>query len=137
MQLRRALLLFAVVLGLGALAASLAPPPDRSEDRPRPPAQIAPAERRGEAGKTVNLSFQARGRPRTATVGLGRHVVITVSARHAGQVSVEGLGVVSAVTPRSPAQFDLLTEREGRFRVVFLPATASAGRTAGYLVVTA
>src|SRR6266511_6054749 len=56
MHLRRALLLFALVLGLAALVAALAPPrPDRRSTpaRPQPPGQRPKAEPRTPSGRDV------------------------------------------------------------------------------------
>jgi hypothetical protein len=139
MQLRRALLLFAIVLGLGALAAAIAPPPERTPEDAAPPAarppEVRPEERRGRTA-TVNVEFDAVGDPRTASVETGRHVLVTVAAAEPGQASLRGLGLVAPVEPESPARFDLFPERPGRYKAVVTPAGGGAGRTAGVLTVS-
>jgi hypothetical protein len=140
MQLRRALLLFAIVLGLGAIAASIAAPPRRTRESASPPAGEAPqARREPRRGRTatVNVEFDLAGAPRTLSVEAGRHVIVTVAAAAPGQASLEGLGLVSPVEPDSPARFDLFPQRPGRYRAVVTPAAGGPARTAGVLNVTA
>jgi hypothetical protein len=54
----------------------------------------------------------------------------------AGQVRIPDLGMSASAEPLTPARFDLLVERPGRYRLVFTPAADNASEAAGTLVVT-
>jgi hypothetical protein len=125
-HLRRALILFALVLGLTALAASIAPAPRVREDTavtppaPPPPPATAPAEVR-------TLAFNApppRRGPSTRKVLPGDHVVVQVASARAGDVRIPRLGRTGTVTPSAPARFDLLAPPPGRYDVIFEPPLA-------------
>jgi hypothetical protein len=113
MLTRRLLILAAVLLGLGALAASLAPRDLRGPGRPttittvvRPPALPAPA------GRDLALSLDAdAARPGTVLARVGDHVRLTVRAAAPDAVSIPALGQVQPVDPYSPAQFDFVADR--------------------------
>lgn len=128
MHLRRALLLFALVLGLTALAASIAPSPRKSA-----PAVTTPAA--GSATRPVHdasLVFpvpvrRGRGAP-SRRVAPGSHVTVTVAAREPGQVEIPRLGLTEPVTPTDPAEFDLVADDAGRYDVIFMPTDGRAAR---------
>jgi hypothetical protein len=142
MHLRRALLLFAIVLGVAAIAASLAPPPDRegaparTETEAAPPAQPREDGARPAGGEAVRLDFDATAsRPVERRVERGRHVIVTVSAREPGEVRIASLGRTDFASPRTPAVFDLLLTAPGRHEITFIPP-AGAPRPVGALVVS-
>ena len=120
MHMRRALLLFALVLGLTALAASLAPaPPADQSSSPKPPppsaAQLASEE-------PVQVMFQAgtgEAKPPRRRVDLGTRVIVTVASPAGGEATIPGLGRIDTVTPFAPAHFDLLLSRPGSYDVAF------------------
>lgn len=118
MQLRRALLLFAVVLGLAALAASVAPPPDKERDRtateavPSPRPQAQPAEIRFESGVE---------RPPRRRLAAGSPATVRVNVDVPGQVEIPGLGLIQSAEPGTPALFDVLVPEAGRYEVVYTP----------------
>jgi hypothetical protein len=151
-ELRRALLLFAVVLGLAALASSLSRPNEdenggegnrsnvssdrataRDEGRPRP------AERRRAAeatqGDTATIRFGAGGRPETHRLEAGAAATVLVEVGEPGEVRLEGLGLTQPADPLTPARFDLLVERPGPSRVVTEPAGGGSSEVIGTLVV--
>jgi hypothetical protein len=141
MHLRRALLLFAIVLGVAAIAASLAPPPDRQardRDRTAPPPPVAQQPEAGSrpaGGQTVRVSLAADAKqPATKTVAVREHVVLTVSAKQPGEVGLEGFGLTAGVEPRTPAVFDLFPAEPGRHAVLYRPVGGEP-RRAGTLVV--
>lgn len=127
-HLRRALLLFALVLGLTALAASIAP-----SSRKSVPAVTTPAA--GPATRPVvdaALLFpvpvrRARGAP-SRRVAPGAHVTVTVVAREPGQAEIPRLGLTEPVTPNAPAEFDLVAGDAGRYDVIFMPTDGRAAR---------
>jgi hypothetical protein len=121
-HLRRAILLFALVLGLTALAAAVSP----TRDAPQPALGLAPAT---PAGATVarNITFALRegGTPKVKSVRTGQHVVLTVPAREGGLVTIPLLGRTATVSPSNPARFDLLAPPPGRYDVMFEPSGSS------------
>jgi hypothetical protein len=124
-QIRRVLLLFALVLGLSALVASIAPPPETGEDEPakttatRSPPPSVP-------GTTVTL-------PGTRRVPVGASFTLVVPVREPGDVVIDTLGLRQTADPLSPARFELLAEPPGRYAVAFVPL-GGARRVVGRLV---
>ena len=137
MHLRRALLLFAIVLGLAAVAASVSRPRDES----RPPATTAETpppstvETEGEATPgTVDVTFDAAD-PRSHEIEAGQAATVVVEVPDAGQVSIDGLGMTAAAEQVTPARFDVLTATPGRYAITFTPAVSRDETKAGTLVV--
>jgi hypothetical protein len=130
---RRALLAVAAVLGVSALLAALAP---SERDGSGGSDEAAPVETgAGEAGGgSQALTFDA-ARPRTRTVSAGTRVTLEVRVPDSGQVSLEGFGLNTPAEPGTPAVFDVLTERPGRYELTFTPI-AGAARPAGTLAVS-
>ncbi len=139
MHLRRALLLFVVVLGLAALAASLSRPrSERSNRRAQPPAPVTPTVEPGPAAtEPTRLSFTAGGRPQTRRLQAGRAATVTVRVREPGQVELQGLGLTTAAEAVTPARFEVLVRRPGRYPVRFMPAGHTQTLLAGVLRVVA
>ncbi len=130
MHLRRALLLFAMVLGLAALAATLSQAP-RGDGGGRDAASAPPpaTEIRGPAQVRVS----ARGRPRTVRLRAGESTVLIVSVAEPGQVEVAKLGLIAPADPSTPASFPLRPE-PGRYPVLFTPAGSQDARRIGALL---
>jgi hypothetical protein len=142
-HLRRALLLFAIVLGLAAVAASVSRPRDNNppettatEPAPRIEPGTAPeAPPPGEAGPgSTDVTFDAN-RPRAYRIGAGQAATVVVEVPEAGQVSIDGLGMTDTAEPTTPASFDVLTPNAGRYAVTFMPAGSPTPLAAGTLVV--
>jgi hypothetical protein len=141
-HLRRALLLFAIVLGLAAVAASVSRPrdsdtPATTSTQPEPTVEPgnAPPPPPGEAGPgTVDVTFVADS-PRAHRIGVGQAATVVVEVPEAGQVSIEDLGMTDAADPTTPASFDVLTANAGRYAITFAPAGTSEPLDAGTLVV--
>lgn len=137
MHLRRALLLFALVLGLTALATAVTPTQNASEPGavPAPPPPPAAA-----GGGAVMLSLGPVGphsRRPAERVAAGRQVILTVHAAQAGLVAIPGLGRIATVTPDTPAVFDLVAPSPGRYEIALMPAGGGAAQRVGTLVTTA
>lgn len=81
-----------------------------------PPDEAASADDRGEVDRP-----DPPDQPPTETAGSGEHVIVTVTARDPGVVSLDGLGLVEPVGPRTPAVFDLFTDSTGEFDVLYAP----------------
>ena len=136
MHVRRALLLFAIVLGLAALAAAVSQPQQEAQEPQRraPPAPTAvPGTSRPEAAE---IEFPAEGRPRMKELELGRPATVIVQVSEPGEVSVEGLGLVATAEPLTPARFEVLGREPGRHRIRFTPAgSGGEATTAGVLAI--
>ena len=142
-HLRRALLLFAIVLGLAAIAASVSRP--RDTDRPNPlqespstteaerPPTAAPGPEGGPAA--IELTFAA-GERQTQRIRAGQAATVLVEVEEAGQIEIADLGVSAPAEPRTPARFDVFTRATGRHEITFTPAGAEdVPSTVGTLVV--
>jgi hypothetical protein len=130
-HLRRARLLFALVLGLTALATAIAPPPPEPRDEPTaapPPTRTVP--------EPTEITFVAppRGKALRQKVDADAHVVIEVLSLEGGQVTIPKLGRLATVAEGSPARFDLLGLAPGRYDVLFEPALASRPVRVGTIV---
>jgi hypothetical protein len=113
-QLRRALIAFAVVFVAVTAIAALSSP--REEDR-----EGVPASRPAPTGApaTIDVAFRhpVGGTPPARTVRRSAHVVVRVEAGTPGDVEIAGLGLIQPAAPGAPALFDLLPPRAGRFDV--------------------
>jgi hypothetical protein len=132
-QIRRVLLLFALVLGLSALVASIAPQRDEEEEAPReptvasdaPPPLLKPA---------LDLPVRDARAPRiTRRVKAGSSFSLTVSVPKPGDVVLEGLGLQRTGDPLAPVEFELLANPPGTHPVVFVPIDGNR-RVVGRLV---
>jgi hypothetical protein len=130
-HLRRALILFAVVLGLTALVAALAPrggdDNSSSTSTPQPP----PTKGSGStaAGPTrIELTAKQKGSPETKHVKAGTHAIVRVRVGEPGQVSIPALGLTDDAEPRTPATFDVFFADPGRATVELQPAAGEQQR---------
>jgi hypothetical protein len=147
MHVRRALLLFAIVLGLGALAASVSRPRDEEPAREpaqppatAPDAQSVPEASPGEAPSELasaddTVVFDA-AEPRRRGLEAGRAASVEVAVDQPGLVSIPLLGESASADELTPARFDVLVNQTGRYPIVFAPSAGDEERRAGTLVVT-
>jgi hypothetical protein len=131
MHLRRALLLFAMVLGFAALAAAVSRT-SRLDRADRGAAVSAPPS--GEVRPPEEVELSASGRPRTARLTAGDSAVLTASVGEPGQVQVEGLGLLAAVDSSTPATLPI-DAQPGRYSVLFTPSGGGDSRRIGTLLV--
>ena len=121
MQIRRVLLLFALVLGLSALVASIAPAPEDGDEEP--PATVAPpppAAAPEPIAPPLKVSVKDVDAPvPTRRVRVGSGFTLQVSVPEPGDVILEGLR--QSADSLTPARFDLVAQRPGRHPVVFQP----------------
>jgi hypothetical protein len=113
-QLRRGLLAFAIVLAAVSFGAALSAPDDDGE-----PATTTPQTTRSAspAAVTATLAQPVRREPPVRRVRAGAHVVLRVSAAAPGNIEIPSLGLLQPAAPRTPAVFDLIASRAGRFTV--------------------
>ena len=130
---RRLLVVFAVLLGLTALATALAP---RPTVRDSPPAQrdatptATPAPERSEtASRRVERTISADpGRKRAhVRVRVGDVLALTVSGNVLDGVEIAALGKLEPIEPGSPARFEMLLEEEAELRVGLVDAERVIG----------
>ncbi len=127
------------MLGLAAIASSIARPPERDDrgadqkDRrssdaraggdtassavPRPGASPA---------RPTTVRFRARAKPQTRALEQGRPATLLVEVDAPGQVDIPGLGLTQPAEPLTPARFDVLVGAGGRYRIVLRPAASDA-----------
>jgi hypothetical protein len=140
-HVRRALLLFAVVLGLAALAASVSRQPEesrRSAEQPAAGAEAAPEPEASPGVATpssspVEVVFEAE-RDQSRRVDAGQPATVLVKPDQPGLVEIPDLGVTAPADPLTPARFDLLVSEAGRYDIAFTPAGGTSS-AAGTLVV--
>jgi hypothetical protein len=138
-ELRRALLLFAIVLGLAALVASLARPPEDEGEGGQPvesratdgaPPTAAPRPK----ADTPTIAIRAGGDPEVRELTAGEPATLLVEVREPGQVSIPSLGLLQPAEPLTPARFDVLVTEPGRHPVELDPVAPDAeGGTVGAL----
>jgi hypothetical protein len=134
-HLQRALLLFVIVLGLAALAASLSRT-DRGRSKPAPaPERTVPEAATNPAPDpgTRPLRFTQGGRREIRDLALRKAATVLVAVRRAGQAEIQGLGASRAAEPASPASFDVFRTDPGSFPVVVRPAAGGPPETVGTL----
>ena len=137
MHIRRALLLFAIVLGMAALVASFSRPPqertatERSEEPGPPTAAPAPAD---NPPRPVSFDASSRDRRRLEQ---GRAATVEVAVDEAGSVEVPDLGLTASADEHTPARFEVFPTRAGAYAILFTPANGDRSQPAGMLVVTA
>jgi hypothetical protein len=137
--MRRALLLFAIVLGLAAVAASISRPGGDSreaEQAASPPPQGEPTVSPGTAGTNeVTLRFNAERR-QVRRLEVGEAATVRVSVGEPGQVEIPLLGLAAAAEPVTPARFNIFASEAGRYQIGFTPASGNESRPAGVLDIT-
>ena len=131
MHLRRAILLFALVLGLTALAAAVSPSrQDQTTVLPAP--SVSPAE---ALPREVVLDARAGARgPRIVRARVDEHIVLSVLSARGGLAVIPRLGRTASVSPAAPARFDLLAPAAGSYAVVLTPSASLESRRVGTLV---
>ena len=137
MHIRRALLLFAIVLGMAALVASISRPPEKrtaTEQTAEPgPATAAPAPVNNPP-RPVSFDATSRERRRLAE---GRAATVEVAVEEPGTVEVPDLGLTASADEHTPARFEIFPTRAGAYAILFKPADGDQSKPAGTMVVTA
>jgi hypothetical protein len=137
-HVRRALLLFAIVLGLAAIAASVSRSPDEEPERAeQPPAQpdTVPSAAPGNApAAAIDLTFSAEDDQRRG-LAVGQPGTLFVEVDEPGLVEIPDLGLSAPAEELTPARFDVLVHDAGRFEIVFTPSADDLPQPAGTLVV--
>jgi hypothetical protein len=132
MELRRALLLFAIVLGLAAIASTIARAPDRGGDESTDTAASArPAESEPSASspgaktpQPTTIEFRNRAKPQTHTLEQGQPATVLVDVETPGQVDIPSLGLTDTGEPLTPAMFEILEVKPGSHAIMVQPAAS-------------
>lgn len=134
MELRRALLLFAIVLGLAAIVTSVSRPdrPERDDGSALPNTAEPEAGPEPLGGRPAPISFTAV-EPTTRRLEAGRPATVLVKVPEPGEVRLGGLGLSAPADRLTPARFEILERRPGDYEVRFTPAGSSEERAAGIL----
>jgi hypothetical protein len=125
---RRAILLFALILGLAALVAAVSPTRVARGPALAPPSAVSRTE-----PATRELAFSVGG-ARVRRARVGEHVVVSVASEAGGLATIPRLGRTATVGPAAPARFDLLAPAPGRYDVMVAPSGTSEPRRVGTLV---
>jgi len=133
-ELRRALLLFAIVLGLAAVVTSISRPERAKRDvSGEPPRASAPSASPGPfADRPVAIRFSA-AEPKARPLQAGRPATVSVKVPSPGQVELDDLGLSAPADPLTPARFEVLERRPERYAIRFTPAEGGEARAAGTL----
>ncbi len=145
MHIRRALLLFAIVLGLAAIAATVSRSPDDSGDgdaaarrcRPSTEEPPSPSVSAGDAAPVSGvreLVFEA-DRDQTRQLDAGQPATVLVEVEEPGMVEIADLGLSAPAQPLTPARFEILTSNPDRIDITFTAAEDDFPGPAGTLVV--
>lgn len=138
MAARRLVIVMLVLLAVSTLAAALVPTPE--SDDPRPVATDTatsgqgPEPDAGAAGSPEGRLVARRIRvgegekPRSVEVRSGDQLLLLVSGRLADDIAIPAFGLVETMTPFSPARFDLIVDRTGRFPIRAERAARVVGR---------
>jgi hypothetical protein len=131
MELRRALLLFAIVLGLAAIASTIARPPDRGGDETDTGASAPPAKSEQSATspgartpQPTMIEFRNRAKPQTQTLEQGQPATVLVDVETPGQVDIPSLGLTDTGEPLTPAMFEILATEPGSHPIMVQPAAS-------------
>jgi hypothetical protein len=116
-QLRRGLIAFALVLAVVTLISAASAPRDDDDSAPPTPAPSRPV-----TAPAVELAFRhpVEDDPPERPVRNGSHLIVRVQAGVAGNVEIPGLGLIEPVAPGTPAVFDVLANRSGRYEVALV-----------------
>jgi hypothetical protein len=143
-HIRRALLLFAIVLGLAAIAASVSRSPEESgesESQPAVPSEAeqvpSPSVSSGDAAPVSGvreLVFEA-DRDQTRRLDAGQPATVLVEVDEPGLVEIADLGLSAPAEPLTPARFEILTSNPDRLEITFTAVEDDLAGPAGTLVV--
>jgi hypothetical protein len=143
-HIRRALLLFAIVLGLAAIAASVSRSPEESGESDSQPAAPSEAEQlpspsvtSGDAAPVSGvreLVFEA-DRDQTRRLDAGQPATVLVEVDEPGLVEIADLGLSAPAAPLTPARFEIPASDPDRLEITFTAVEDDLPTAAGTLVV--
>jgi len=114
------------VLGLAAIASSIARPPDRGGDATTETTAKAPPDR-PPAAKTpqpTTIEFGNRAKPQTHELEVGQPTTVLVDVETPGEVDIPSLGLTDSGEPLTPAMFEILATNPGSHPIMVQPAAS-------------
>jgi hypothetical protein len=124
MAARRLLLVMVLLLIASSLAAALVPPPpdedSGSTTTTSTSTTVAGSHATGEAGRNrlISQSIDAGDRePAELALKQGDQLALAVSSERFVEVEIPELGLIDTATRGSPARFNLLADKPGRYGV--------------------
>jgi len=135
-EVRRALLLFAIVLGLAAVVTSLSrSTPSQQDTAPSAPPSRPSARPAASPARAQRIIFDATRGPETKRLSVGQAASVSVRVDLSATVQLEGLGLTATAERLTPARFDVLASEPGRHAVRIASASGANERTVGHLVI--
>ena len=134
MHVRRAMLLFAVVLVLAAVVASISEPGRAPRSNAPPSEEPGTAAPRPPEPAQVKVDASKRVSRRLPT---GRALELLVKVDEPGQVELVDLGLEDDAEPAVPARFDVFERQPTETEVRFTPFAGGETRAVGRLVFAA
>ncbi len=133
MEIRRAILLFAVVLGVAAVVSTITRPPERGSDAvsessggKQTGAATTPSSSTPAPGtrtpQPTTVEFGSGAKPPTRTVEVGQPATVLVEVGTPGQVDIPSLGLTDTAEPLTPALFEVLATAKGEHAILAQPA---------------
>jgi hypothetical protein len=127
-ELRRALLLFAIVIGVAAVASTVARQPDDDQraEQPQPAASpSAPAaEPTARSPQPATIEFRTAAKPQTRKVEVGQAATVLVDVETPGDVDIPSLGLTEPAEPLTPAMFEVRVTDPGSHPIMVQPAAS-------------
>jgi hypothetical protein len=123
-------LLFAIVLGLAAIASTIARPPDRGGDTTTETTATAPSstEKASVPGaktpQPTTIEFRNGAKPQTHKLEQGQPATVLVDVETPGQVDIPSLGLTDTGEPLTPAMFEILETKPGSHPIMVQPAAS-------------
>jgi hypothetical protein len=137
MAARRLLIVLLILLGLSTLAAALVPPQALREE-----STTTETTETMEQARTVPPDTLPRGKELQARIRVGGSTIpvvpieagdqlsLLVRSKRPGELEMPAFGLVDAVGPDQPAQFEILPREAGSYGVRFVPSRRVAARVA-------
>jgi hypothetical protein len=129
-ELRRAILLFAIVLGVAAIVSSIARPPERggdnADDGAAKSAKQAPSATKpdGKTPQPTTIEFRTGAKPQTRKLEVGQPATVLVDVETPGQIDIPSLGLTEPAEPLTPAMFEVLATSKGSHPIMAQPAAS-------------
>ena len=106
------------MLGLAAIASSIARPPEDDETPPTTATTPTPSASPTPGGSVATIRLGPKPRAQPQKLRQGRPATLFVSVTDPGQVEIPDLGLVQSAEPLTPARFDLLVSSPATYPVV-------------------
>lgn len=119
-----------IVLGLAAIASTIARPPDRGSDKTDTAASAPPAKSEPSAAsptrtpQPTTIEFRTGAKPQTHELEQGQPATVLVEVETPGQVNIPSLGLTDTGEPLTPAMFEIFEANPGSHPIMVQPAAS-------------